>query len=178
MLSYRLPIAELAPSDRAQIAKRRSIFRSAGTASTPDLTNRAKNGQQPVNNPTPGPSQSSNLSPGRETVEYLSQQHGPRSPSIPVDLRSANGTARDRSASHVPAMAQSSSSNQTTNTTPRSANTISGRSSGVQSPRGGTITGRPPTSHEDSFKVRSFAREELSWALSYKFVQVECAKQD
>jgi len=145
-------LAELAPSERAQIAKRRSIFRSAGTASTPDLTNRAKNGQQPVNGSVIGPSQSSHLSPKREAVEYLSSPSGPRSQPLPVDTRSTNGIVRDRSASHAPSMVQQSS-NQTNNTTQRSANTVSSRSSGLQSPKAGTISSRPSVSHEDSFKV-------------------------
>jgi hypothetical protein len=145
-------LAELAPSERAQIAKRRSIFRSAGTASTPDLTNRAKNGQQAANGSSLGPSQSSHLSPEREEVEYLSSPSGPRSPPLPVDARPMNGTVRDRSASHAPSMVQSSS-NQTNNATQRSATTVSSRSSGLQSPKAGTVSSRPSVSHEDSFKV-------------------------
>ena len=144
-------LAELAPSERAQIAKRRSIFRSAGTASTPDLTNRLKNGQQPVNGSSLG--QSSHLSPKREEVEYLSSPSGPRSPPLPVDAKSANVTVRDRSASHAPSMVQSSSY-QMNNATQRSANTVSSRSSGLQS-QAGTLSSRPSVSHEDSFRVSS-----------------------
>lgn len=151
--------AELSPqSDRAQLSKRRSIFRSAGTSSTPDLTQRNKaSGQATVNN-MPSPSQESNgtrglvppstVSKGNQgSSEFLSSPVRTRPGPLGTEEKPVHPGNRDRAASHGPAVVQSSS--QMSGGTQRSTNTLSSKSNGLQSPRGSTITNRTSTTQGD-----------------------------
>ena len=165
-LSYTLRPAELGPTnDKAQISKRRSIFRSAGTASTPDLNHRNNmSGQAAVSNVTPAPQDSRtkrNLAPPLVmpqgeygATEYLSSPTKQRQGSPGADNKPVVMGNRDRSASHGPALVQPPS--QMSTGTQRSMNTMSSRSNGVQSPKSSTVTNRTgSTLGEDGTKVNT-----------------------
>lgn len=151
--------AELSPqSDRAQLSKRRSIFRSAGTSSTPDLTQRNKASGQATLNNMPSPSQESNgtralvppstVSKGNQgSSEFLSSPVRTRPGPLGAEEKPVHPGNRDRAASHGPAVVQSSS--QMSGGTQRSTNTLSSKSNGLQSPRGSTVTNRTSTTQGD-----------------------------
>jgi hypothetical protein len=166
MLMYNLHLAELGPIDpKAQPSKRRSFFRNAGTASSPDLAHLVNKGIQSrqyerphaIPEPTrPENGRLANSSKGNsatdtDTSEYLTSplRLGP-----PLEANGSyehRNSLRDRSTSHgLPA--RTPSSNASTVSRQTGASTIL-QASGTNSSNTGTISGRSMISSDDGTRA-------------------------